>query len=72
MQARDPFMNLLLYAAIMCIFFYSFFDRTYMITILGMLAVTVVLDIAWLIVEAQVSIFLNIFSITGFRAKSQS
>lgn len=58
MQARDHFMNLLVYTAIICIFFLGYFDRTYMKSVLLMLGVATVLDLAWLIIMAPVSYLL--------------
>ena len=59
MQARDHFMNLMVYTAIICTFFLGYFDRTYMKSILIMLVIAMVLDLAWLIIMAPVSLHLS-------------
>ena len=54
MQVRDHFMNLIVYTAIVCIFFLGYFDRTYIMAVLLMLSAAIILDLAWLILMAPV------------------
>jgi len=54
MQVRDHFMNLIVYTAIICIFFLGYFDRTYIRAVLVMISVGILLDLAWLIFMAPV------------------
>ena len=62
-------MNILVYMAILCIFFKGYFDRTYMKSILAMLVVTILLDIAWLIVEAPVKSFSKIVLLAPIKSR---
>lgn len=54
MFIRHHFLNILTYISILSVFFLQYFNSTYMKLILTELFLAVGLDIAWLVVHAEV------------------
>ncbi len=57
---KHHFYNILVYIAILAIFFMNYFDKHYMKFCLVNLGIATILDFIWLIVQADVIIFFMI------------
>lgn len=56
MYVKHHFTNILVYIAILSVFFLNYFDSTYMKSLLAMIAIAIGFDIAWMIVQAEVMV----------------
>ncbi len=58
MFQKHHFMNLIAIFLIIAAYALNFFERRYVLVILGWLAVSIAMDIAWMVINASVNIFL--------------
>ena len=68
MFIRHHFLNLFAYLLVLSIFLLNFFDKTYLKTVIYSLALAILSDFTWIIVEANV--FHSTFRTTGGNSTS--